>query len=700
MRVGQMIDDIKAKSLVLPEFQREYVWSKDQAKKLLESLTKEYPVGGLLFWKTTEPPELKNLKELPSNWGAVQVILDGQQRLTTLYLFLTGEVPPYYTAEDIATDIRDLYFNVGDGEFQYFQPVRMRDNPRWVKVVDCFAGNSVNVFSIAKAIAGHDEKAFQLAEEYTFNLKKLTGIKGVDIPTQVVPAEASISEAIDVFDRVNSLGTNLTEAELALTHVTGNWSHARRTLKDKMDGLSKRGFGFDLTFMTRALVCSVTSHALFHHIHDAKLPELEDGWAKLSKALDYTTAILPDSAHIHSTGNMSSTNPLIPIVRFLILNGGKFPSDMSLRSGIHWLHLAQIHQRYGGQTNSRLEQDVTIVNREESPWQHLLEQIVLQRGRLQVLADDLEGRGVGHPLYRMTLVLAKAHGAVDWFNGIPLTAPTSRRFGIHSHHIFPVSALYSQKGGFSSASYLDRQLVNAIANRAFLTGPTNLSIGARTPEDYFPEVEDRFPGALANQFVPIDAQLWRLDRYRDFLRARRELIVKSLSSFLDSLISEKEDVGTRPLRELIEAGEGLSLEFKSTLQWDVVHNLQNKGLREASLKTIAAFMNSEGGTLLIGVEDSGALFGLERDLSLLGGSTDKFLQLINTLVANRIGVEFSQHVATRLDSADGKQVCVVDVSKSPVPAYVGGGEFYMRSGNTTRSLNPQETHSYLQQRDL
>ena len=198
----------------------------------------------------------------------------------------------------------------------------------------------------------------------------------------------------------------------------------------------------------------------------------------------------------------------IPIVRFLILNGGKFPSDASLRRGIHWLYLARTHQRYAGQTDTRLEHDVTIVNREESPWQSLLDQIVAQRGRVEVLPDDLEGRGVGHPLYRMSLVLAKAHGAVDWFNGISLAAPTGDSYGIHSHHIFPSSALYRE--AYSSDSYLDRQIVNAIANRAFLTGPTNLSIGSRLPEDYLPEVEDKYPGALASQFIPMDAQLWKV----------------------------------------------------------------------------------------------------------------------------------------------------------------------------------------------
>ena len=201
----------------------------------------------------------------------------------------------------------------------------------------------------------------------------------------------------------------------------------------------------------------------------------------------------------------------------------------------------------------------------------------------------------------------------------------------------------------------------------------------------------------------MDTQLWSLNRYREFLRARRELIAKSLNVFLEGLISEEADVGTRPLSDLIGMGEGPVLEFKSTLQWDVRQNQHNKGLREASLKTIAAFMNSEGGTLLIGVEDSGAVFGLESDLSLLGGSTDRFLQLINALVADRIGVEFAQNVTARLDSVDGKSICVVDVSKAPEAAYVsgsGGSEFYVRLGNTTRAFDPQQTHAYLEQRDL
>ena len=576
MLISEMISNIRTQDLVLPEFQREYVWSREQAKQLLVSLTRKYPVGGLLFWKTQDPPELKNLEELPEKLGTVQVILDGHQRLTTLYMLMTGDVPPYYRASDIINDIRDLYYNVEDGDFQYFQPVRMRDNPRWVKVVDCFDGDSVDVFSIAQRAAGDDVIAFQIAQSYSANLNRLKRINDVELPTQLVPTEASLDDAIDVFDRVNSLGTKLTEAELALTHVTGKWPKARRTLKAKMDEMSLQRLELDLTFMTRALVCTVTGHALYEQIHQTPRHELVEGWERLSKMLDYLTNILPGHAHIHSTRDMSTTNPLIPLIRFLSLNGEKFPSETQLRRGLHWLYAAQIHQRYTGQTDSRLEHDVTIVNREDSPWQLLVNQIVDQRGRVDVRPDDYEGRGAGHPLYRMSLVLAKARGAVDWFNGASLTNPIGDAYRIHSHHIFPQSKLYDQ--GYSSDSHLDRQMVNAIANRAFLTGATNLSIGNRLPEDYLPEVEERYPGALDSQSIPIDPQLWRLDRYRDFLKSRRELLANRLNSLMEDLVAEEEPTSTRPLTDLMAMGEGISLEFKSTLQWDVVQGRQNTDL--------------------------------------------------------------------------------------------------------------------------
>ena len=80
MRINELLYDIKNNDLVLPEFQREYVWTREQAKQLFVSLAQKYPVGGLLFWETQSPTKLNNLGDLPSILGTVQVILDGQQQ--------------------------------------------------------------------------------------------------------------------------------------------------------------------------------------------------------------------------------------------------------------------------------------------------------------------------------------------------------------------------------------------------------------------------------------------------------------------------------------------------------------------------------------------------------------------------------------------------------------------------------------------
>ena len=169
---------------------------------------------------------------------------------------------------------------------------------------------------------------------------------------------------------------------------------------------------------------------------------------------------------------------------------------------------------------------------------------------------------------------------------------------------------------------------------------------------------------------------------------------------MDALITEPEVMHERSIADLITLGESATLEFKSTLQWDVIQNQANKELRFSVLKTIAAFLNSEGGTLIIGVEDNGATFGLERDLALVKGkSLDGFEQTLMNLLSQHIGPEFARLIKVRFEALDGKQVCGVDVDKAADPAFMEGPrgkEFYARVGNTTRALDAEETHRYIQ----
>jgi hypothetical protein len=701
MKISELLDSVTKYDLVLPEFQREYVWTLDQAKQFMVSLVKDYPVGSLLFWKTDQPPELKNLDGKPERLGMLQVILDGQQRITTLYLLIRGKIPPYYKEADIETDPRELYYNLGDGDFQYYQTSHMKNDPLWVKVTDCFSNTDINVFKIAKTVLGNDDgsKAFDLAQVYNQHLNKLRNIPTIDLTLQTVPSHASLEDAIDIFDRVNSQGTKLTDAELALTHITGKWPHARRVIKKKIQDLDKHYFYCDLTFMTRALNSVVTHRALFDAIHKTPRDLLEQGWDHLSKILDYLTAILPSKAFIHSTSDLNTTNVLIPIVAYLSLNDNKFPSDNSFMHAIHWLYTAHIWARYTSQTDQRLELDLSLVWKNEIPWDHLRSQIIDQRGRIEVKSSDLEGRWIQHPLYRMTYIVSKAKGAVDWFNGVPLGTVTGKTYSINYHHIFPTSRLYAS--GYDPDNIMHRAIVNEIANRAFLAEETTQEISNRLPEEYLPKVEEKYPGALTRQFIPMDTNLWKLEKFADFLEARRMLIALKINEFMDSLIKEPVIVHEKPITELIQLGESATLEFKSTLQWDIVQNGHNKNLRKQVLKTIDAFLNSSGGTLVIGVEDDGNVIGLEKDLGLLENSIDKFSTLLTSLISESIGPEFSPLIKIRFEEINSQQVCVVDVSQAPVPAFLSldkGPEFYTRFGPTSRTLDMVETVNYISMR--
>jgi predicted HTH transcriptional regulator len=117
-------------------------------------------------------------------------------------------------------------------------------------------------------------------------------------------------------------------------------------------------------------------------------------------------------------------------------------------------------------------------------------------------------------------------------------------------------------------------------------------------------------------------------------------------------------------------------------------------------------MNSEGGTLIVGVEDDGHVFGLDKDIALVGGSRDKFEQTLVNLIVDEIGPGLSHYYRIRFEELSGTLVCVVEVD--PVRGSDGvfvkgesankGKEFFVRIGNTTRSLDPEQTHTYLESR--
>lgn len=701
MKIQELLDDIKNLDLILPEFQREYIWEKEQAKQLLVSLYKEYPTGSLLFWKTDNPPDIKNMAIPKDKIGSSKIILDGQQRLTTLYLFMKNEIPPYYKEYEIKNNPRNLYFNLEDGEFQYYQPTRMKDNPTWVSIVDSFDSNiKIDVFKKVQQLKSDPEEQFALANIMNENLTKLRNITQREYPIQLVPITANIDEAIDVFDRVNSMGSKLTDAELALAHICGKWPQARKVMKKKMVDLENHNFNFDLTFMVRSLTAVVKGRALYETIHQSLRPELEDGWNKLSRILDYIVNILPTHANIHSTEDLNSNNVLVPIVAYLSRNNMSFNNHDEMRKFIHWIYAAHTWSRYSSQTDQKLDSDISIILDEQNkhPYNELIDAIIDQRGRIEVKPSDLEGRSTQHPLFKMTYILAKARGAIDWFNGVPLQQPIGTSYSLHSHHIFPSSILYTS-GGYSPENHLHKKVVNEIANRAFLTGSSNIQLSNNKPSEYLKEIANTYPGSLEKQFVPTDPNLWELDHYEDFLASRRELIAEAINEFMLDLVREQPEKSHETLDDYLIRGEHARLEFKSTLRWDIRNSQVNKELQKVIVKSIVGFLNSEGGILLIGVTDDNSVFGIEKDMETIGRhDRDGFEQTLFQLITTYLGPEFSMYIHVKYEEKEGQTVCIIEIESSSKPVFLNDRsekEFYVRSGNTTKPLDIQSAHDYI-----
>jgi membrane protein YdbS with pleckstrin-like domain len=154
------------------------------------------------------------------------------------------------------------------------------------------------------------------------------------------------------------------------------------------------------------------------------------------------------------------------------------------------------------------------------------------------------------------------------------------------------------------------------------------------------------------------------------------------------------------LEELIREGESSSLEFKESLRYDTRLNSINKDLEKAVMKTIAGFLNTDGGTLVIGVNDSGEILGLNRDYdSLPRKNRDGFENHLSALVKSMIGMNFSKYVALAFEKVDGKEVCLVRVKSSHKPAYLHNGdkreEFFVRTGNSTQPFSMSEAEDYI-----
>ena len=431
--------------------------------------------------------------------------------------------------------------------------------------------------------------------------------------------------------------------------------------------------------------------------------ELEAAWGRSEAVFLYLVDVLR-SEKITTSEIIRSKNVLFPVFYYLLQAGGNFTADSDRRMAIYWLHNALIWGRYAGSADQKLEEDINIIRHSQiGDWTGLVSRIIDQRGRLKIEPSDLEGSGADGRYFNTFYVMLKHRAAQDWYTGVSLDSPENKNFALNRHHIFPKALL--KKHGYSENNKIQSAIINEIANMAIITDITNIKISDKEPADYLPNIIKNYPMALTSQFVPNNEEMWRNENFEAFLKSRRISIADAMNSFLESYreapLDHDQEISTATLAH---APESEILEFKETWQYDVYQSQQkagpvkNKKLQLSSIKTVAAFMNSNGGDLLIGITDDNEIEGLDRDLDFASGSMDKLERIISEEFANAIGLDKKPYYSLSFPEIDGQVVCRISVIKNVHSKtwvkFSGEESFFIRDGNSTKSLSGEQADQY------
>ena len=493
MKISTILDHIDSGHMALPEFQRGYVWNRDQVRGLFDSLYRRHPVGGLLVW-ATESKTATHRGDGPLAAGVVKLLLDGQQRMTSLYGVVRGKPPKFFDGN--AQAFTGLRFHLDTETFEFYQPVKMKDDPLWIDVTELMKKGTAGLGEFVDAA---EPRSPRLAREG----RRLR--RAPEPPARHHgrgPARrGSHRRGQDArrggghLQPVNSGGTKLSKGDLALAKICADWPEARDTMKAKL----KEWAQGRLPLQPR-LAAALGEHGADRR-GEVPVPAREE------RGGDSGRPQAGDEAHRHQpqpdrrpAGPGPRPGVLRPVRR---AGDGALPRPAQRADGREGARQAAVLVRAGGHVGALLRFHGVVHRpgpggarrRRTAGWTSCSSNCASGTAALRVEPGHFTGWSLGARFYPVLYLLTRMGEARDWGTGLPLKASLLGKMSrLEVHHIFPKAQLYKRK--------YKRPEVNALANFCFLTKDTNLDISDRLPEEYFPEVEEAHPGALASQWIP------------------------------------------------------------------------------------------------------------------------------------------------------------------------------------------------------
>jgi hypothetical protein len=559
--VEELVSMIERNKLRLPEMQRRYVWRSPRVRDLMDSLYRGYPSGAILVWETDEGVPLQEMAvaQESGHGGSSQLLLDGQQRLTSLSAVIRGvqvevrgrkrpiellfnlehpEKVAFVTEVDEdggdADDEEDDENADGDDPDSSEDELQKRFDkmtfvvstrkleqlPHWVKVTEVFKSTSDRIFLERAGISGFDDPRY---EKYSQRLARLRDIKKYTYRIDVLERTLDYDEVTEIFVRVNSLGAKLRSSDLALAQITAKWRNSLATFQLFQKECNKDGFDLDLGIHLKNLIAFATGQSRFLTVGSIPLASLQAAWKECCEGMQFALNFLKSNTGIDSPALLSSPFLLVTLAIYGHRRNYHFSPAEEQKLKL-WTLLANAKGRYSrGSSETLLDQDLAILRGGGAD--ELLDRLRQQVGRLDIAPDELEGRNQRSALFKTMFLAFRAAGAKDWKSQLSIAlSHAGSQHRLQFHHIFPKAIL---KGGYTQREADD------IANLAFIGGKTNRSISDKDPHIYFPGIlEKSGAAAFSTQCIPLDEAFLVKDNYKAFLNERRKLIAGRLNEFL------------------------------------------------------------------------------------------------------------------------------------------------------------------------
>jgi len=575
-----LIKDIDAGKIVLPEFQRDFVWEISKTYDLFDSLVKDIFVGAIIYGipsfeiavrevdnrpkaakgkrrpalvvKTITMQEI--LKRQKLDKANFRLALDGQQRITSIFRAIKGIDPVWFVAKnefELETtpfdkvELEELLFDF-DGS-QDSKRISIKLSDVWLMDNDNLDDDDVKekyfkateYYKSFCDTVDFDEKAE--FRKYRYLKKKLTELFKQEKLLSFYLLDMSLEKFVTFFERSNTRGVQLNFIDiLAAKLYTGNFN-----LKKKIEDFQKKYPNYSLVpeIIVRAIAYIKSSPKEINRnyiLAELKAEDFITWWDKLCDFYKVSLDFLYENKFIISQEWMPYENMLIPLMIFLKeLNGSFHKMNQSQKEFLaFWYFNSAFSLRYSGSSNERIIEDSTIFTNIAKGKKISSLSFFNKLTKIQILsqADIYSFDRKGNAVYKGILNLINYHsgGLIDWNNDSKLSLNSE----LEDHHIFPKAYLDDLL-----SSEADKDFIDCVANRTLVPKKLNIKISDQKPSEYLNKIKEgnqNFDKTLENHLIPPDLLTGGFDNdFKFFLEYRCdkmfEIIKQHIISPLDKI---------------------------------------------------------------------------------------------------------------------------------------------------------------------